>query len=403
MPLDQLDEWAGCNPLSPEYREDPYPLLKRLRESQPVNLTPLGPWRVSRYEDIAELLRHGPVSMTNAAGVNPLFDPEDRGPGSFVDFMLNLDPPVQTRLRKLVSKTFTRRAVGEMRAEVQATVDRALDKALEDGGLDLIADLALPVPARMICKVLGVPDADLDQFTSWTQSRTNAFFAAILPPDVVQRAREAGGSLAAYFEALIAERRKNPGDDLLSQLLLVEEDGERLAANEVIPQVVGLLIAGFETTIGLIGNGVRALIEHPAELKTLRDDPTQIDNAIEECLRYDTPVLMNWRVLTEPYKIGDVSLPADAVIWPMLAAGNRDPEANDYPERFDISRKNIRHLSFGGGSHFCLGHQLAKMEAQIAIGDLVRRAPALRIDYDGVAWSSSFFRVLGTLPLRFET
>jgi len=398
----EQDEWGGCNPLSDSFRDDPYPSLHHLRETSPVNLTPLGTWRVSRFADIDELLRNGPVSQTNAAGINPMFDPKDRSPGSFVDFMLNEDGETHARLRKLVFKAFTRRAVEAMEAQVEETVDRAVTKGLKQGGLDIIADLALPVPASMICKVLGVPDEDRDQFTTWTQARTNAFFAAMLPPEVCKEVRDAGQALADYFDDLIAERRKNLGEDLLSELIRVEEDGEKLSVAEMIPQVVGLLVAGFETTIGLIGNGTRAFIEHPDELAKLREDPTLIDNGVEECLRYDNPILMIWRVLTEPYTIGDVTIPTDSVVWPMLASGNRDPEANREPDRFDIRREKIQYHSFGGGNHFCLGHQLARMEARIAIGELLRRAPNLRIDYDGLEWSDSFFRVYGKLPVHFD-
>ncbi len=397
----QGPDWAGCDPLSPEFRENPHPFLKHLRETDPVNQTPLGTWRISRFADIDEVLRKAPTSQTNAEGVNPLFDPEDRSPGSFVDFMLNQDGERHARLRKLVYKTFTRRAVAAMRAQVEETVDHAISKALRDGGLDVIADLALPVPASMICKVLGVPDEDRRQLEAWTQARTNAFFAAMLPPEIRKTTREAGEALAAYFDELIADRRKQPGDDLLSELIRVEEDGERLRADELVPQVVGLLIAGFETTIGLIGNGTRALIDHPAERAKLRADPSRIENAIEECLRYDPPILMIWRVLTEPYTIGGKELPEGAVIWPMLASGNRDPAANPDPDRFDVTRQRIKHLSFGGGSHFCLGHQLARMEAQIAIGELMRRAPELEINESATEWSDSFFRVYGKLPVRF--
>jgi len=397
------DDWHGCNPLSESFRDDPYPSLHHLRETHPVDQTPLGTWRVSRHADIDDLLRNGPVRQTNAAGINPMFDPDDRSPGSFVDFMLNRDGDPHTRLRKLVFKAFTRRAVEAMQAQVEETVDRAMTQALRDGGLDVIADLALPVPASMICKVLGVPEEDRDQFTQWTQARTNAFFAAMLPPETRQATRDAGEALAAYFDDLIAERRKSLGEDLLSELIRVEEDGETLTVAEMIPQVVGLLVAGFETTIGLIGNGARALIEHPAEREKLLDDPSLIDAAVEECLRYDNPILMIWRVLTKPHTIGGITLPADAVVWPMLAAGNRDPRVNPDPDRFDITRTNVSYHSFGGGSHFCLGHQLAKMEARIALGELVRRAPALAIDYGDVQWSDSFFRVYGKLPVRFQS
>lgn len=394
-------DWAGANPLSPAYRDDPYPMLHALRARDPVNQTPLGPWRLTRHADIVRLLKEGPVAMTLADGTSPNFDPEDRR-GSFREFMLNRDGPPHARLRKLVFKAFTRRAVEQMRDEIQAATDAALDAALARGGMEVIEELALYVPARMICRVMGIPDEDRSRFTAWTQARTSAFFARLVPPDVVLKVREAGAALADYFEDLVRRRRENLGDDLLSQLILATEDGDRLTEDELVVQAIGLLTAGFETTIGLIGNGLRALLEHPDQLALLHREPDRIDEAVEECLRYDAPVLMIWRVLTEDWEIGGRRLPRDSVIWPVLAAANRDPERFPDPDRFDITRADKDHVAFGGGHHFCLGHMLARMEARIAIGSFAARVRRARIRYDELAWSASFFRVLGRMPVVFE-
>jgi cytochrome P450 len=254
----------------------------------------------------------------------------------------------------------------------------------------------------MICRVMGVPDEDRELFTAWTQARTNAFFARMLPEDVVLQVRAAGGALADYFEGLVARRREKLGDDLLSQLILASEGEDRLSHEELIVHAIGLLTAGFETTIGLIGNGIRAFLEHPEQLALLQREPERIDAAVEECLRYDAPVLMIWRVLADEYEVGGVRLPEDAVIWPVVGAANRDPARFPEPDRFDIARADTSHLSFGGGAHFCLGHQLARLEASIAIGTFFARVRRARIDYDGLVWSASFFRVLGKMPVTLD-
>jgi cytochrome P450 len=395
-------DWAGANPLSQSFRADPYPALKVLRESDPVNQTPVGPWRVSRYADISEVFKSARSRMTLSAGTNQNFDPLDRR-GSFLEFMLNRDGAEHMRLRRLVVKAFTRRALGHMQREIDNAVRVSLDRALANGGMDVIEELALFVPSQMICQIIGVPEADRLRFTDWTAARTNAFFAAFLPEDVKARVREAGEGMADYFEDLVADRRKNMGEDLLSELIRAEEDGDRLDADELIVQAIGLLVAGFETTIGLIGNGIRTLINHPEQMNRLRNDPTLVDKAVEECLRFDTPILFNWRVLTEPYEIGGKTLPRDSVLWLMLAAGNRDPAEFDQPDVFDIGRADPHHLSFGGGEHFCLGHQLARMEARAALGEFARRVERPLIDESGVAWSASFFGVLGHHPVVFNS
>lgn len=395
------EDWAGANPLSPDFRDDPYPALHRLRARDPVNLSPIGTWRLTRYDDVAQVFKHAPTSMTLPDGSNPNFDPLDRR-GSFNEFMLNKDGNEHMRLRRLVVKAFTRRALDNIQLEIDLAVTSALDRAAADGGMEVVHDLALYVPSRMICRIMGVPEADRLQFTTWTAARTNAFFARFLPEDVRQRVREAGSAIADYFDALVEERRKNLGNDLLSELIRAEEDGDRLHEGELTVQAVGLLVAGFETTIGLIGNGLRAFIEHPDQMRILRGRPELIDNAVEECLRYDAPILFNWRILTEDYEIGERLLPRDAVLWPMIGAANRDPARFSDPDRFDIMRDDVAHQSFGGGAHFCLGHQLARMEARSAIGAFIRRFEAPRIDTQGLSWSQSFFRVLGSLPVTFE-
>ena len=396
---DADDPWRGSNPLDPAFRDDPYPSLRRLREVDPVNLTPIGFWRLTRYADVMRLLYDVPAGTRTTDGVLPGVDESLSGQRQF---MLQQDPPAHTRLRRLVSRAFTPRAIAAMRPSIQRIVDQCLDRVAPRGEMDVIADLALPVPSTVICEMLGVPVADRDRFTLWTAQATFGLAAGVLPPEMLAQAAAAGMALAAYFQELIAARRTRLGDDLLSALIRAEEEGDRLSPSELISQAIGLLIAGFETTIGLIGNGVRALVEHPEELAKLRARPELIASAVEECLRYDGPIILTARVLHADAEFGGKTIPRDAKVWGMLAAANRDPAVFRAPDTFDIERQPNEHLAFGGGAHFCLGAHLARLEGQIAIGSLVERFHDLALLSPTVEWGPSLFRVPGRLPLRFH-
>jgi hypothetical protein len=268
--------------------------------------------------------------------------------------------------------------------------------------MDVIADLALPVPSTVICEMLGVPVEDREVFTGWTAQATFGLAAPLLPPEVVQVAAEAGMHLAEYFQTLIESRRRHLSDDLLSALIRAEEEGDRLSGTELLSQAIGLLIAGFETTIGLIGNGIRALVRHPDELAKLRARPELAASAVDECLRFDGPIILTARVLHADVDFGGRTIPQNAMVWGMLAAANRDPAVFPDPDRFDVARRPNDHLAFGGGPHFCLGAHLARLEAQIAIGRLVERFDDLALASDTVEWGLSLFRVPGRLPLTFR-
>jgi hypothetical protein len=268
--------------------------------------------------------------------------------------------------------------------------------------MDVIADLALPVPSTIICEMLGVPVEDRDKFTVWTAQATFGLAAPLLPPEVIEIAAAAGMSLAAYFQDLIAARRERLTDDILSGLIRAEEAGDRLSQPELISQSIGLLIAGFETTIGLIGNGIRALVRYPDQLAKLRAKPELIESAVEECLRWDGPIVLTARVLHADAEFSGRMIPKNTRVWGMLAAANRDPAVFPDPDRFDIERHPNEHFAFGGGAHFCLGAHLARLEAQIAIGSLVARFDRLALVSDEVEWGLSLFRVPGRLPLRFQ-
>src|SRR5438128_10805120 len=248
---DADDPWRGCNPLDPAFRDDPYPGLRRLREVDPVNLTPIGFWRLTRYADVMRLLYDVPAGTRTTDGVLPGVDESLSGQRQF---MLQQDPPAHTRLRRLVSRAFTPRAIAAIRPGIQRIVDQCLDRVAERGEMDVIADLALPVPSTVICEMMGVPVADRDRFTVWTAKATHGLASQFLPPELLGEAQAAGMALAAYFQGLIAARRASLTDDILSALIRAEEAGDRLGPPELLSQSIGLLIAGFDTTIGLIGN-----------------------------------------------------------------------------------------------------------------------------------------------------
>jgi cytochrome P450 len=391
--------------------EDPYTQFRELREQQPVNLTPDGTWRLSRYEDVHRLFRNVPSGMRRHNGLLPGQEVEEPGAGIF---MLLQDPPNHTRLRKLVSKAFTPRAIEAWRPRVEAITEGLLDRVATAGTMDLVADLALPVPATLICEMLGVPVEDQGKFTQWTTDATHGL--AVIrgggDDDIRARVEVAGMSLMNYFNSLIAERRGEDTGDLLSTLITAEEDGEKLSEIELLSQSIGLLIAGFETTIGLIGNGLTTLIRNPDEIQKLRAHPELIESAVEECLRFSGPIVATVRVLHAAAEFGDYVIPDDAEVIALIAAANRDPEAFEDPERFDVTRYEkdryekdqsaAPHFSFGGGVHFCLGAHLARLETQIAIGAIVRRFDNLRLVDEKTEWGRSLFRVPGRIPVTFS-
>ena len=400
--------WHGADPASPAYLDDPYPIYRRLREEHPVSLTPDGVWRLTRYDDCLRMLRLTDAGMRRTDGRLPGQSPEElaeeRG-----QFMLLTDPPKHTRLRKLVSKAFTPRAIAAWRPRIEAVTDELLDRVEGRGEMDLIADLALPVPATLICEMLGVPVEDRDRFTGWTADATHglALRRGHAPAELVARVERARLGLAGYFNALIEERRGRESDDLLGALIAAEEEGDRLSPEELLIQSIGLLIAGFETTIGLIGNGLTTLIRNPTEIERLRAEPELIESTVEECLRYSGPITWTVRILHETAEFGGHVFGVNEEVAVGLAAANRDPRVFSDPERFDIGRYASdpapqAHLSFGGGAHLCLGAHLARLESRIAIGRLVERFTDLELIESKTTWGRSLFRVPARIPVKFS-
>ena len=386
--------------LDPAVLSDPYPLFHRLRTEDPVHWeADLEFWALTRYADAVYALRED--SLLSSA----IHDsPRPGGVGlSSARWFVFLDPPRHTRLRALVHSAFTPQVVEGLRARIQAIVDELLDRAAEAGRLDLIADLGFPLPAIVIAELLGVPAEDRAQFRAWSADLAAAGGLVRMAADGAERlsrARAGGAALNAYFRDIIRERRRAPRDDLVSRLTGVQSAEGTLSEEELVDTCALLLFAGHETTTNLIGNGMLALLRHPDELSRLRADPSLIGPAVEELLRYDSPVQMRVRVARETVEIGGRRIAKGQRVLILVGAANRDPARFPDPDRLDIARPDNRHLAFGHGIHFCTGAPLARLEGAIAIRRLLRRFPRLELTTDQLAWRETLtLRALNALPV----
>ena len=396
------------NPSDPAFKADPYPVYRRLHEEAPVLDVPGGAIVLTRYDDVSRILRSNEVSRD--IDEHLIIDEADpaavrRRRRRTAKTILNLDPPDHTRLRRLVSKAFTPSAVERLRPRIEAMVDERLDAAAERGAIELIDELAFPVPFLVISELLDMPIERADELRDWSQALT-----ATLELDASMADFEAGEAaimqLVPYLVGIIEDRRSAPGDDLLSALLAVEDDGDTLSPEELISFVVLLYVAGHETTVNLIGNGVHALVRHPDQLARWRNDPSLDATANDELLRYDGPDQQTARVPLVPVRFtgagGDevVAEPGRLVLT-VLGAGNHDPSVFDAPHALRLDRPNAaKHLSFGGGIHYCLGASLAKLEAGIAITKLIRRFPTIEPAGEPHWRGRVTIRGVDRLPLR---
>jgi cytochrome P450 len=379
------------DPLDPAFRADPQPFYDRLRSEAPAYRTPTGGVVLSRYDDVVATLRSPDFSRDIEASADPPTDPflrqrwERRRARPGAKTILNLDPPDHTRLRRLVSKAFTPSAIERLRPRVERLVDDVLDRAAERGAMELVDELAFPVPFQVISDLLDMPVDRADELRDWSQ-RITASLEASSTPEELDAADAALTELVPYLVDIIERRRHALGDDLLSGLITVEEAGDRLSLPELISFVTLLYIAGHETTVNLIGNSVLALLRHPGELDRLRSEPSLVEGAVDELLRFDGPVQLTVRVpLVETIYAGlpgepDVVVQPGTIVTTLLGAANHDPAVFADPHRLDLSRANAnRHLSFASGIHYCLGASLARLEAQVAIGRLVTRFPEMEL------------------------
>jgi cytochrome P450 len=394
------------NPMSPDVIANPYPHYHRLRTLDPMHVSPLGFFVASRHADVSFVLRDKRFGkdfvgrMTRRFGPQVLDEPVYR---SMRHWMLQLDPPDHTRLRGLVVKAFTARRVEDMRSRIQEIVDRTLDRVEPLGQMDLIADFALRLPVTVICDMLGIPEQDHGMIFSGARGGGRLLDPVPLSRAEIDQANADNLATAAYFRTLFELRRRQPGDDLTTELVQAEEQGHKLTNEELTANVILLFGAGHETTVNLIGNGLLALHHHPDQLRLLRKDPAFITNAIEELLRYDSSVQLTGRTALEDVSVGGVHVAKGESVLCLLGAANRDPAVYPDPDRLDITRSNIRPMSFGGGIHFCLGAQLARIEGEIAIATLLRRLPDLElVDVERPDWRHTFvLRGLNRLPARW--
>jgi cytochrome P450 len=394
------------NPFEPGFVEDPYSRYAAMRRSDPVHRSELEFWVLFRHEDILRFLRDPSLSVEDRNArptaldemvAQILNDRVDNGTRS----MLSRDPPDHTRLRKLVTKAFTPRVIEDLRPRIQSLVDEMLDAAEGRGEIDVISDFAFPLPFAVISEMLGVPASDGGKLREWSGLIVRSL-EPLVDPDTIRAIADAADAMFEHVNGLIAGQRKEPGAGLLSALIAAEEHGDVLSDEELVEQVTLLYIAGHETTVNLIGNGMLALLRNRDQLARLLDDPSLVPGAIEELLRYDSPVQMTRRITLTEVEIGGKTIEKGAFCALVLASANRDPDRfGDDGERLDVTRPEAhQHLSFGGGPHYCLGAALARLEGEVAIGSLIRRFPNLDLAGD-IEWNGRLnLRGLERFPVR---
>ena len=393
------------NPLAPEFIRNPYPYYERLRTADPMHLTSFGSFVASRHAEASLVMRDKRFGKNFVERTMRRYGPqimEEPVFRSMSHWMLQADPPDHTRLRGLVVKAFTARRVEDMRPRIQEIVDQTLDRIIPKGRMDLIEDYAFRLPITIICDMLGIPEDHREAFYAGSRDGGRLLDPVPLSPEEIRQGNAGNLMAQAYFQQLFDLRRRQPGDDLTTQLVQAEEDGHKLSNEELTANIILLFGAGHETTVNLIGNGLLALYRNPDQLALLKANPGLITNAIEEFLRYNSSVQLSGRVTLEDIEdLGGKPIPKGETVLCLLGSANHDPAVYpDHPERLDITRPNVKPLSFGGGIHFCLGAQLARIEAEIAISTLLHRLPDLRLDdAENPEWRPTFvLRGLKRLP-----
>jgi cytochrome P450 len=371
--------------LDPMTRVDPYPVFRALREHGPFPAFDGAVIVVGEHERCATILRDPEMSSDRRRTLIPRKLPDEDGRA--VTSFMSMDPPDHTRLRRLVFKAFTPRAVAELESTIRRIVDELLSAVARSGSLDVVHGFAYPLSVRIIAEMLGIPESGHHRFEAWSRSLGRGLdpSPALTGKDIAD-VRAAQNEIRKYFGDLIAVRRAKPGKDLLSRLIQIEEQGDQLSEAELISTCVLLLVAGHETTANLIAGAILALLRNPDQLAALRSDPSLIAGTVEEALRFDTPVQLINRIVRKPTIIGDVEAPADSMLLLLLGAANRDPAAFVEPDRFDITRDSRGHLSFAAGPHFCLGAGLARLESTIALQAFADRVVDPELDEESVIY-----------------
>jgi len=395
------------NPFAEGFAENPYPQYAAMRDADPVHQTPFGVWMVFTYDDVRSMLRNQSLSVEerhmHPTAMSELAQQEmgeaaDMGSRS----MLNVDPPAHTRLRRLVSKAFTPRMIEQLRPRVEGLVDGILDRASDAGGMQVMDDLAFPLPFAVITDLLGMPDTDTTELRRLSGLVVRSLEPVIDVPTLREIAA-AAQSLRELIGAAIEWKRTRMADDLLSALIAAEDEGDTLSADELAEQVALLYLAGHETTVNLIGNGVLALLRHPDQMRALRSDPTLDPAAVDELLRYDSPVQMSRRITLSEISVGGKVIESGGFVVLALASSNRDQRKwGPTADQLDLRREGAAdHLSFGGGHHHCLGASLARLEGQVAVGRLVRRFSRMEMAGEPSYNGRLNLRGLATLPVVF--
>lgn len=395
---------------SPETIANPYPIYHQLRATDPVMWDERGScWVVTRHADVVAGLRDSRFS-TAAFMLDESMFPEElqatlgQAARALTHQMLFLDPPDHTRLRGLAARAFTPRVVEAMRGRIEHIVNELLDAALVKGKMDVIAEFAYPLPAIVIAEILGVPPEDRDKFTEWTGSFGTLLGATDLTPELLMQSLQGVYEFIEYFRQIIQQHRAQPKDDLMQAMIAAEEQGDRLTEEELLANCVLLLAAGHGTTTHLLGNGLLALMRNPDQLQILQHDHSIMSNAVNELLRYDSPVQLTSRRATADLELGGKQVSAGQEVFFSLGAANRDPEQFTNPDQLDLRRQKNPLLAFGHGIHFCLGAPLARLEGEIAFSTFIRRIPSFHLDEPvTLQWSQSLvFRGLGSLPIVFK-
>ncbi|HEY2993495.1 MAG TPA: cytochrome P450 [Methylomirabilota bacterium] len=392
--------------LDPEVLANPYPLYRRLRTEDPIHWDPfLHAWVVTRYADVVTVLHRFSANRTPTPEQLAALGLESLTPVAkvMVRQMLFLDAPSHTRIRGLASQAFTPRRVERLREHIQDIMDGLLDAVVAQGRMEVIEDLAAPLPAIVTAEMLGVPTRDHGLLKKWS-----ADFAEMLGnfqhnPDRAARVLASTEDMVAYFRDAVREQRERPREGLVSALLAAEIDGDRFTEEEVIANVIVTMVGGQETTTNLIGNGILTLLGNPTELARLRDDPALITSAVEELLRYESPSQHTARLAPDDVMLGDKLIRKRQAVIAVMGAGNRDPERFPDPDRLDLGRTDNRHLAFGWAAHFCFGAPLARIEGQIAFSTMLRRLPNLKLEPGRLVWRENLgLRGLTALPVAFD-
>jgi cytochrome P450 len=396
------------NPFEPGFFDDPYPQYAALRDQDPVHQSPIGAWLLTRYDDVLKVLRDPSLSVEDRnATPLPMTEHQaellgDRSGGGRA--ILNLDPPDHDRLRRIVSKAFTPKVVEDLRPLAERLVAEALDRVAERGEMDVIADLAFPLPFTVISEMLGMPTERRVELRAWSHAVVKTLDPIITDEELVA-AINAADAMTDYIREVIAWKRREPRDDLLTALLAAEDDGQVLDETELLDQVLLLYIAGHETTVNLIGNGTLALLRNRASFEMLEDDASLDQNAVEELLRYDSPVQFSRRIALEPLAIDGRTIEAGTFIMTGLAAANHDPAHwGPTADELDLRRAGAaQHVSFGSGVHHCLGAALARVEGRAVFGAIARRFPDLELVEEHPPWNGRIvLRGLDRLPVSFS-